>query len=100
VEEVAVKSGSRLCPHSKTTLRGVSIDEGWKYAILFAATVLSARTLTAMQSDKPDLPYARLAPQHQLAAVERLDAPTVASTATTTASGAPKQEQPQMAVTG
>jgi len=31
------------------------MDEGRKYAILFAATILCARKLTAMEPDKPNL---------------------------------------------
>jgi len=31
------------------------MDEGRKYAILFAATILCARKLTAMDPDKPNL---------------------------------------------
>ena len=30
------------------------MDEGRKYAILFAATILCARKLTAMEPDKPN----------------------------------------------
>ena len=43
--------------------------------------------------------YAHLAPQHQLAAVERLDAHTAGSSDTPTATGADEQEEPEIAVT-
>ena len=42
--------------------------------------------------------YAHLAPQHQLAAVERLDAPTAGQTDTTTDTKGSEQEQPEMAM--
>jgi site-specific recombinase XerD len=44
--------------------------------------------------------YAHLAPQHQLAAVERLDAPTASSSDTTTDTGASKQETLELAIAG
>jgi site-specific recombinase XerD len=44
--------------------------------------------------------YAHLAPQHQLAAVERLDAPKAGSSATTTATGASEQTTPELAIAG
>jgi hypothetical protein len=44
--------------------------------------------------------YAHLAPQHQLAAVERLDAFTAASSDTTTDTGGTQQKQPEMVNAG
>ena len=44
--------------------------------------------------------YAHLAPQHRLAAVERLDAPTAGSSDTTTDTAPSEQEAPEMAIAG
>ena len=49
-----VQSVSLLYPHSKIQSRENLMNEQRKYAILFAATILSARKLLEMEADKPN----------------------------------------------
>ncbi len=53
--EEAVEFSSLLYLHSKIQLRVTLMDEQRKYAILFAATILSARKLLEMEPDKPNM---------------------------------------------
>ena len=55
VGEKEVESSSLLYTHSKLTSRETLMDEQRKYAILFAATLLSARKLIEMDPDKPNM---------------------------------------------
>jgi hypothetical protein len=54
LEQEEVESSSLLSPLDKSHC-GVSMTEDRKYAILFAATLLSVRKLIEMGSDKPNL---------------------------------------------
>jgi hypothetical protein len=52
---MGVESSLLPLPHFNPKLRGLLMTEERKHAILFAATLLAARTLIEMEPDKPNM---------------------------------------------